>query len=286
MATILSGVSGAFYYKPAATVALFVGVDVVAGSDAINIGRNFNFKPGDPVSFLVRNARDGGAGAGVLPAPLMDATQYYVASYDKSTGLLSVSSGQALTPTVVFVDSGTIAAPNKFEVYYSTFAGVAEISDWSLELSRSEIDVTKIGKALEKHVPFRSYIPGYADANGTANIYITESDLTLSARMTQDVLLYRQIGAAVRLYVDRVESGSVIDDIASRFVDLDVVFTSATFNTNPDDSQTVSVVFRPSASRSVIVNGALLTEDGFFLLWEDGGTILAPVLSETSNFTL
>lgn len=72
MATVLSGVSGAFYYKPAGTQATFGESDVTtgAGTSEINVGPSFNFKAGDPIKFNFRNTQSGAVGTGTLPAPL------------------------------------------------------------------------------------------------------------------------------------------------------------------------------------------------------------------------
>lgn len=248
MSTVLSGVSGAFYYKPAGTTATFGESAVTIGSDSIGIGPNFNFKPGDPVKFNFRNTQNGGVGTGTLPAPLTTATTYYVVSYSSSTGLLTVSTSSTLTPLVDITDDGTIAAPNKFEVSYASFAAVAEVRDWTLEISRAEIDVTTIGQTLGQYVPFRNYISGFGDATGTATVYMTDEDSSLANRLIQDVLLRRQAGAAMKLYVERIESGGSVDETKSRSIDMEVTLTSAGLNVNPDDAQSVTINFRPSAN--------------------------------------
>jgi hypothetical protein len=250
MATVLSGVSGAFYYKPAGTTATFGESAVTIGSDTINVGSNFNFKAGDPVKFNFRNTLTGAVGTGTLPAPLSAATTYYVVSYNTSTGLLSVSASATLTPVVDITDDGTIAAPNKFEVFYASFAVVAEVRDWSLEVSRAEIDVTTIGQTLGQYVPFRTYISGFGDANGTANVYMTDEDNALANRLVQDVLLRKQVGASMKLYLERIESGGSVDDTKSRSIEMPVTLTSASLNVNPDDAQSVAINFRPSEAVS------------------------------------
>lgn len=246
MATVLSGISGAFYYKPAGTIATFGEADVTTGSDTINVGPNFNFKPGDKVQFRFRNTLTGALGTGTLPAGLAVSTDYWVVSYNTSTGAMTVAASAALTPLVDITDDGTVAAPNKFEVHYAAFAAVAEVRDWNLEISRAEIDVTTIGKTLGQYVPFRSYISGFGDATGTANVYMTDEDSALANRIIQDVLLRRQVGASVKLYVERIESGGTVNEAKSRSIEMDITLTSASLNVNPDDAQSVAINFRPS----------------------------------------
>jgi hypothetical protein len=246
MSTVLSGVSGAFYYKPAGTVASFGTADVTVAGALLNVGANFNFKPGDPVQFRIRNTLTGGTGTGTLPAGITAGTTYYVIGYNSSTGVATVSSSATLTPVITLTTTGTLAAPNKFEIYYSSYAVVAEVRDWSLEISRAEIDVTTIGKTLGQYVPFRTYISGFGDANGSANVYVTDEEQALANRMIQDVLLRKQMGASVKLYIERIEASGVVDESKSRSIEMDITLTSASMNVNPDDAQSVAINFRPS----------------------------------------
>ena len=245
MSTVLSGISGAFYYKPAGTIATFGTAAVTVSGALITLAHNFNFKPGDPVQFRIRNTLTGAIGAGTLPAGITAGTTYYVIGYSTSTGVLTVSSSPTLTPVITLTTTGTLAGPNKFEIFYASHAVVAEVRDWSLEISRAEIDVTTIGKTLGQYVPFRSYISGFGDANGSANVYITDEDQALANRMVQDVLLRNQIGASVKLYIDRIESAGVVDEVRSRSIEMDIALTSASLNVNPDDAQSVAINFRP-----------------------------------------
>ena len=66
MATVLSGTSGALYYKPAGTKATFVEADVDVSGDSITVGTYLNFKVGDKVQFSVEDG-SGGSGTGTLP---------------------------------------------------------------------------------------------------------------------------------------------------------------------------------------------------------------------------
>lgn len=245
MSTVLSGVSGAFYYKPAGTLATFGTAEVTFATALFNVGVNFNFKPGDPVQFRIRNALTGAIGTGTLPAGITAGTTYYVIGYNSSTGVLTVSSSPTLAPIITLTSSGVLAAPNRFEIFYGSLAVVAECRDWTVEFSRAEIDVTSIGRTLGQFVPFRNYISGFGDANGSANIYMTDEDLAMANRMVQDVLLRKQIGASVKLYVERVEASGVVDDTKSRSIEMDIVLTSASLNVNPDDAQSVAINFRP-----------------------------------------
>ena len=185
--TVLSGTSGALYYKPAGTTGTFGESGVDTATDTITVAPYLNFKVGDPVQFSVVNSQTGGAGSGTLPAGLSLATTYYVIAYTANTGALQVSA-TAGGSAVDITDDGTVAAPNEFQVAYAAYAVVGQVRDWSFEISRAEIDVTTIGQTPGQYVPFRSYISGFGDGTGTATVYMTNEDAALSNRMIEDVL--------------------------------------------------------------------------------------------------
>ena len=89
--TVLSGTSGALYYKPAGTTGSFGESDVTVASDTVTVAPYLNFKVGDPVVFSVINSQTGGTGSGTLPAGISAGTTYYVISYTAATGVLQVS---------------------------------------------------------------------------------------------------------------------------------------------------------------------------------------------------
>jgi hypothetical protein len=245
--TVLSGTSGALYYKPAGTSGTFAESNVNATTDIITVQTYLNFKVGDPVKFSVVNSQTGGTGTGTLPGGITGGTTYYVLSYTASTGALTVSAtaGGVILP---ITDDGTAVSPNEFLVEYADFAVVGQVRDWSFEISRAEIDVTTIGQTPGQYVPFRSYIAGFGDGSGTATVYMTNEDAALSNRMIEDVLQRQQTGAAFKLYTDRVFSGGTLSETLSRSISFDAILTSASLNINPDDAQSVTVNFRPAAT--------------------------------------
>jgi hypothetical protein len=240
--TVLSGTSGALYYKPAGTIGDFGETNVSVANDEITVEQYLNFKAGDPVKFRVVNTQTGAAGSGTLPAPISSATTYYVLSYVAATGVLTVSTSAGGT-ILAITDDGTIAAPNKFEVFYADYAAVGQVQNWSFEISRAEIDVTTIGQTAGQYAPFKAYIPGFADGNGSASVFVTSEDGALSNRMVEDVLQRQQVGAAFRLYTDKGTTEAL-----SRSIAMDAVLLSATLSINPDDAQMVEITFRPTGA--------------------------------------
>lgn len=246
-ATVLSGTSGALYYKPAGTLGQFAPADVDFATDTFTVATYLNFKVGDPVVFSVVDTTDGSVGTGTLPAGITGGTTYYVISYDAATGDMQVSatSGGA---TITITDAGTATAPNKFQVEYEAFASVAQVREWNFEVTRDEIDVTTIGNTPGQYVPFKTFIAGFADGSGSATVYFTDTDDTLGNRMIEDVLQRIQTGAKFKLYTDQVFSGGTLNDTLSRSIEFEANLTSANLSINPDDAQAVEINFRPTST--------------------------------------
>ena len=242
--TVLSGTSGALYYKPAGTLGTFKPASVAISTEEITVETYLNFKVGDPVKFSVVN-QQGDTPTGTLPAGLTGGTTYFVIGYAPTTGVLTVSAtlgGSAVNITTV----GTAVGANEFQVAYADYAVVGQVRDWSFDISRSEIDVTTIGQTPGQYAPFKTYIAGFADGTGSATVYMTNEDAAISNRMIEDVLQRQQVGAAFKLYTDRVLSGGTVSDTASRSISMDAVITSAALSINPDDAQSVAINFRPT----------------------------------------
>jgi hypothetical protein len=240
--TVLSGTSGALYYKPAGTTGTFGTTGVNTADDEITIEPYLNLRVGDPVEFSVVNSQTGGSGTGSLPAGLSAATTYYVIAYTASSGVLKVSA-TAGGAAVDITNIGTAAAPNEFQVAYADYAAVGQVQSWSFEISRAEIDVTTIGQTAGQYAPFRAYIPGFADGSGTATVYVTNEDSALSNRMVEDVLQRQQVGCGFKLYTDKQGTEAL-----SRSIAMDAVLLTASLNINPDDAQQVEITFRPSGA--------------------------------------
>ena len=240
--TVLSGTSGALYYKPAGTTGTFGTTGVNTADDEITIEPYLNLRVGDPVQFSLFNSQTGGSGTGTLPAGIAAATTYFVIAYTAATGVMEVSAtlGGA---SIDITDDGTAVAPNEFQVAYAEYAAVGQVQSWSFEISRAEIDVTTIGQTAGQYAPFRAYIPGFADGSGTATVYVTNEDAALSNRMVEDVLQRQQVGCGFKLYTDKGTTEAL-----SRSIAMDAVLLSASLNINPDDAQQVEITFRPSGA--------------------------------------
>lgn len=240
MATVLSGTSGALYYKPAGTSVTTLAASAFPSTGGnITVGTYLGFRVNDPVTLAYP--------AGATTTGAIAAGNYYVLTYNESTGVMTLSS------TVGGSEETATAAPTGFgsdtaSITYTAAAVVGQVRDWNFEITRSEIDVTTIGQTLSGTAPFREYIAGFADGSGSATIYTTDDDTLLSSRLIEDVIQREQSGATMKLYIDRIMSSGSVDDTASRSIEVPVILTSATLTVNPDDGQSVAVNFRPSAA--------------------------------------
>ena len=240
MATVLSGTSGALYYSPAGTsVTTLTAAAFPATGSNITVGTYLGFKVNDPVTLAYP--------AGATTTNAIAAGAYFVRSYNATTGVMTISTtagGAAATATALPTGFGA----NFASIVYTAPAVVGSVRDWTFEITRSEIDVTTIGQTASPYAPFRTYITGFAEGSGSATVYYTDEDTSLASRMVEDVIQANQSGAVMKLYVDRVFVDNAVNDVNSRFISVPVVLTSASLNVNPDDAQSISINFRPSAA--------------------------------------
>jgi hypothetical protein len=237
--TVLTGSSGAFWYKPANTEVCLPASAFPSTGSNITVGDFLGFKVDDPVTLAYPSA--------ATTTGAIAAGNYYVKAYDPTTGVMTLSStigGSAVSATAAPTNFGSQQAT----ISYKAFAPVGQVRDWTMEVTRSEIDVTTIGVQSSQFAPFRKYQVSFADATGTTMVYFTDADSAMSNRLISDVLQRRQTGAGVKLFIDAVYSGGVVSETLSRSISCDVVLTSAGFGANPDDAQSVSINFRPSGN--------------------------------------
>jgi hypothetical protein len=237
--TVLTGTSGAFYYKPAGTEVCLAATAFPATGANIQVGTYQGFRVGDPVTLTYP------VGATVTDA--IPADDYFVLTYDAATGVMTLSAtngGSAVTATAQPSGFGSQTASIK----YTNFELLGQVRDWSFEITRNEIDVTTIGTGSGQYAPFRRFVTGFADGTGSATVYTTEDDASMANRMIEDVIQRKQLGAGVKLYIDQVFSGGTVSDTLSRYIESAIVLTSASLNVNPDDAQSVTINFRPSGA--------------------------------------
>jgi len=237
MATVLSGTSGALYYKPAGTKSTFKAANVTSGSNNINVGTYLNFKVDDKVSF-------GTGTGGTLPGGLSASTDVFIRTYAAATGIATFASTAGGSELALSSDGTDGTTP--FTIDFADFQSVGDCREWSLEVTREELDTTTIGGTLGQTVPFRTFISGFADGSGSATVYFTDDDTTIGNRLIEDIFQRKQVGATFKLYTDLILSSGSPADTSSTSFTVPAVINSASYSVNPDDAQAIEISFRPT----------------------------------------
>ena len=237
MATVLSGTSGALYYKPAGTKSTFKAANVTNASNNIMVGTFLGFQVNDKVSF-------GTGSGGTLPGGLSSSTDVFIRTYTASTGIATFSDTAGGSELALSSDGTDGTTP--FTIDFAEHQSVGDAREWSFEVTREELDTTTIGGTLGQSAQFRTFITGFADGTGSATVYFTDDDTTIATRLIEDVIQRKQAGANFKLYTDLTLSSGSPDDTASTSIEVPAVITSASFSVTPDDAQAVEISFRPT----------------------------------------
>ena len=243
-ASALTGQDGAVFFEPAGTeFCLEDFTDFPAGTD-ITVPTDNDYQLGDPVVFTIE-------GTANLDSGLTAGDTYYIVDIDPSNNNISVSATSGGAAVTLQGDGGTGSAntpgaANHIKISYAEFAAICQVREFTLEISREELDVTTLPcgeQSTSKYVAFRKTQPSYASGTGQMTVYFTDDQTSMANRLISNVLLKDQQGAKVKLYVNAVYSGGVIDDTNSMYVESDVKISSMSMSANPDDPTTADLSF-------------------------------------------
>src|SRR6056300_1534553 len=250
--SVLTGVDGSIYFEPAGTeFCLLDFTDFPAGT-SITVPADNDFRVGDPVVFTEE-------GTASIDTALTAGTTYYVVVRTvNSIDVSATSGGAAIT---LNGDGGTgtadtAGAANHIQIDYHAFETVCQVREFSIEISREELDVTTLPCAVggaSKYAAFRATQAGYASGTGTLTVYFTDSQTSLANRLLANTLLKSQEGASVKLYVNAVAgAGSTVDDTASLFIEADISITSMSLSVNPDDPTSAELSFSITNPKNIL----------------------------------
>ena len=243
----LTGQDGAVFFKPAGTqFCLLDYTDFPAGT-SITVPSDNDYQLGDPVAFYEEGTANLDGSLTASTAGLVTA-YYVVARTDTSIDVSASPGGTAVT---LAGDGGTGSADtpgaaNHIKIEYAEFGAICQVREFSVEISREELDVTTLpcgAQAGSKYAQFRKTQPSYASGTRTMTVYFTDDQTSLANRLISNVLLKSQEGAQVKLYVNAVYSGGVVDDTASLYIESDVKINSMSMSANPDDPTTAELGF-------------------------------------------
>jgi hypothetical protein len=246
--SVLTGQDGALYFKPPGTEFCLLARDFGGGTPpqtthiAVPIGNDFAV--GDPVTFT----EEGGA---TLDTGLDVDTVYYVRAGGAKSAFIEV----ALTAggTALVMEKDGVDAGGHIRVSYATFQSVCQVRNFSLEISREELDTTTLpcagdaGGTSGKYVQFKTFQGGFGNGSGSMTVLFTEDQNTVANRMLRSVLLRSQAGASVQLFFNHIVDATGAADLdASSVVEAPISLTSMSVNVNPDNPQEASVNYRLS----------------------------------------
>ena len=135
------------------------------------------------------------------------------------------------------------------EVELCDFYAVCGVRDFSLDISREELDVTVLPcfsgaeEECSKLANFRQTQSGFASATGTMSVYFTCDQENIANRLLGSSILKDQTGARTKLYVCTKTDANGVDDSASLFIDAYINITGMSFSVNPDDPTTAELSF-------------------------------------------
>ena len=168
------------------------------------------------------------------------------------SGSLTFTPGTAASFDLDAGDVQDITAPSGDGTYILSlceFQTVCGVRDFSIDLSRDELDVTTLpcsvnescGKQLAS---FKKTQAGFATATGTLTVYFTCDQTSLQNKLIQSSLQRTQGGATIRLYVcTKTDSNGDIIDADSIFIEADVQLLGLSFSVNPDDPSNAQINF-------------------------------------------
>ena len=236
-------------FKPAGTeFCLLDFTDFPAGT-AITVPSDNDYQLGDPVAFYEEGTAN--LDSGLTASTPGSVTAFYVVAIAPDRSTISVSATDGGAAVTLQGDGGTGSADtpgaaNHIRIEYAEFGAICQVREFSLEISREELDVTTLPcgpQSASRFASFRKIQPSYASGTGSMTVYFTDDQTSLANRLISNVLLKDQQGAKVQLYINAVYSGGTLDDTASMYFEGDIRLTSMSMSANPDDPTTAEMSF-------------------------------------------
>ena len=173
---------------------------------------------------------------------------YYVVATGKDW--IEVSGTPGGTAITLKRDGGTgTVNTGIIEIELCDFYAVCGVREFSLDISREELDVTTLpcfdsaDDGCSKLANFRKTQSGFASATGTMTVYFTGDQENISNRLLGSSILKDQTGARTKLYVSTRSNDTGVDDAASLFVDAYINISGMSFSVNPDDPTSAELSF-------------------------------------------
>ena len=242
----LTGQEGSIFFKPAGTqFCLLDYTDFPAGQDII-VPTDNDYRVGDAVKFTVE-------GSANIDSGLTAEKTYYIVAISSDNDKIQVAESSGGTALTLSGDGGassadTPGAENHIKIAPADFAVVCQVREFSVEISREELDVTTLpcdpcSSGGGKYAAFRKTQSGYASGTGTMTVYFTDDQTSLANRLLSNTLLRSQEGAEVKLYINTECAGGAVSDAASLYIEAGISISSMSLSVTPDDITSAELSF-------------------------------------------
>ena len=253
----LTGQEGAIYFQPAGTQwCLSDFTDFPAGTK-ITVPGDHDYKAGDGVVFAEE-------GAAKLDTALSAGVTYVIVATTATSITVAAEGDATYAPIVLKGDGGTgtadsVGAKNHIKVDLSEFGAICACKEFSIELTREELDVTTLPCGVSggggKYAQFKRVQSGFASGSGSMTVLFSDDQTSLANRMLANVMLRSQAGAEVKLYVNAVSNsaGNAPDDSKSLYIQAPISITGMNLTVNPDDATSAELSFSISGQPSALL---------------------------------
>ena len=226
------------------------GGGVASGSTLVSGG--LGYKATDQLSAAAADLGGAGSGFTIEVDSVFQAGAgvrgYYVVGKGETWIAVSGTAGGAAITLNGDGGSGT-ENTGTIEIELCDFYAVCGVREFSLDISREELDVTTLpcfdsaDDACSKLANFRQTQSGFASATGTMTVYFTGDQENIANRLLGSAVLKDQTGARTKLYVSTKAGATGVDDAASLFVDAYINISGMSFSVNPDDATSAELSF-------------------------------------------
>ena len=150
------------------------------------------------------------------------------------------------------VGNGRENTPNEhIRIAPANFQVVCQVTEWSMDFSRDEIDVTTLPCDCgtgSKWANFKTTIPGPASGSGSMSVLFTPDEFSVANRLVYSTMLKNQMGATIKLYLNYVEDvDSDVecdpDDTASMYIEAPVTLLGFSVNASTSEALTATINF-------------------------------------------
>jgi hypothetical protein len=237
--SVLTGVDGSIQFQPAGTQYCLTATDLPVGN-LVTVPADHDFRIGDLVKFTAEGAAtlDTNLPAGGVVKVIAKPDATHIEIGDQNSG----------APIALAGDSSGSTAKDHIAIDLASFDYVCQVKEFSLDLSREEIDTTSlpcgVGGGSGASAPFRTMQAGYASGSGTMTVQFTEDQNSLANRLLSNSMRKNQSGAEVRLFVNAVSDGSGKPDLTkSLYVQAPISIMGFSISVTPDDVTTAELNF-------------------------------------------